>query len=239
MTILVVDRWMEYRGTVIHRVDTGGRQAYAYLSPRVAITADGAPDAYHPENIGSGHLRHTQWPDGDWQHALVADPRHPRRPLQQTAGRHAGYFVSITALNDPSRSRTDPGAYVDAGRIPYLVLPEPFHALDGSGDLGDFVIAYHPGTRRSSYGVIGDIGGDRALGEISTRMASDLSGLRAEPRSGRGVPPGPTLCLVFPQSRLTPAWPMPPAAIRARCEQLLKNLGGQERLAQLAEALEE
>ncbi|MGO4262388.1 hypothetical protein [Lysobacter sp. TAB13] len=239
MSILVVDRWMEYRGTVVHSIDTGARQAYAYLSPNITVTAVGAPDAYHPDNLGTGHIRKTHWPDGDWRHALVADPDHPRRPLQQTGGRNAGYFVSITALNDPSRSRTDPTAYVDAGRIPYLVLPAPFHAIDGSGDLGDFVVAYHPVTRRFSYGLIGDIGADRPLGEISMRMASDLSGQRAEAKSGQGVPFGSMLCLVFPKSRMTPAWPMPPAAIRARCEHLLKRLGGQTRLPQLAEALAE
>ncbi|MGO1068687.1 hypothetical protein [Lysobacter sp. CA199] len=239
MSILVVDRWIEYRGTVVHAIDTGVRQAYAYLSPGIAITAAGAPDAYHPENIGSGHIRRTEWPDGEWRCALVADPKHPRRPLQQPAGRHAGYFVSITALSDVSRARTDPGAYVDAGRIPYLVLPASFRAMEGTGDLGDFVVAYQPATRRCSYGLIGDIGPDRSLGEVSTRMASDLSGQRAEARSGRGLPPGPTLCLVFPRSRLAPVWPIPPAAIRGRCEYLLKGLGGPIRLVQLAEALGE
>lgn len=237
MSILVIERWMEYRGTVVHTIDSGVKQAYAYLSPNIAITADGAPDAYHPDNIGSGHIRKTHWPDGDWSEALVADPKHPRRPLLQSSGRHIGYFISMTALNDTTRAVTDPGAYVDAGRIPYLTLPAPFHALDGSGDLGDFVVAYQPNTRRCSYGLIGDIGADRSLCEVSSRMASDLSGQRAEARTGYGVPTGPTLCMVFPKSRITPPWPMSPTGIRMRCEYLLKFFGGSERLPQIADAL--
>ncbi|MEH6418709.1 hypothetical protein [Pseudomonas sp. CGJS7] len=238
MSILVVERWMEYNGTVVHSIDMGKRRAYVFLIPSVAVVADGAADAYNPENTGSGNVRRTRWPDGDWSRRLVADPKRPLRPLQQAVGRHAGCFVSITALSDFDRSRTDPAAYVDAGRIPYLVLPESLRTRPGTGDLGDFVVAYQPANHRSSHGLIGDIGPERTLGEVSMRMASDLSGQRADAR-GRGAPTGPCLFVVFPESRLTPSWPMAPAAIRTRCEHLLRAMGGAVRLPQLVDALQE
>lgn len=237
MSILVVDRWMDFKGTPIHTLDAGTQQAYAYLSSQVSITADGAPDAYHPDNFGLANVHQSGWPDGDWRDALVSDPQRPARPLQQGAGRYAGYFVSMTALHDPERERGDPAAYVDAGRIPYLALPSTFLQIDGTGSLGDFVVAYHPRTRRCSYGVIGDVGPDQPLGEVSIRMASDLSGQMIELATGKGSPLGTSLYLVFPRSRAAPAWPITPAAIRARCTMLLKPLGGSARLAQIAEAL--
>ncbi|KWS07147.1 hypothetical protein AZ78_4707 [Lysobacter capsici AZ78] len=237
MSILVVDRWMDFKGTSIHTLDAGTQQAYAYLSPHISITADGAPDAYHPQNLGLANIRLSGWPDGDWRSALVADPKRPGRPLEQSRGRNAGYYISMTALSDPERPRTDPLAYVDAARIPYLTLPATFLEINGTGALGDFVVAYHPRTRRCSYGVVGDVGQDRPLGEVSIRMASDLSGQTVNLASGKGAPSGSTLYLVFPKSRLSPAWPMAPAAIRARCMALLKPLGGSARLEQIAEAL--
>lgn len=237
MSILVVDRWMDFKGTAIHTLDAGELQAYAYTSPHISITADGAPDAYHPQNLGLANIRLSGWPDGDWRNALVADPKRPGRPLEQSRGRNAGYYISMTALSDSERPRTDPLAYVDAARIPYLTLPATLLAMDGTGELGDFVVAYHPRTRRCSYGVVGDISRDRPLGEVSIRMASDLSGQTVNMASGKGAPTGTTLYVVFPRSRLSPAWPMAPAAIRARCAALLKPLGGSARLAQIADAL--
>lgn len=237
MSVLLVDRWMDFEGIAIHTLDAGTQQAYAYVSARVSITADGAPGAYHPDNLGLAHVRRSGWPDGDWRDALVGDPLRPTWPLRQSRGRHAGYFVSMTALRDLQRPPTDPSAYVDAARIPYLALPAAFLERQGTGELGDFVVAYHPRTRRCSYGVIGDIGPERPLGVVSLRMASELSGQSVELASGKGAPFGPTLYLVFPGSRLAPSWPVAPAAIRARCATLLRPLGGGSRLTQIAEAL--
>lgn len=237
MGVLVIEHWMNFAGLAVHRIDTGSLRAYAFLQRQPRITAQGAPDAYHPDDSGSGSLREAGWPGGAWRERLVADPHQPQRPLRQDDG--GGHFVSTTALRDPRFPRSSPSAYLDAGRVPYLALPEAWLAQDGAGAPGDFVAVHDRGSGRRSFGVIGDTGRDRAMAALSERMAGDLSGHRAEARTGRGVPPGPLLCLVFPGSRLEPAWPLQSATIRARCEQLLRPLGGAGRLAQLAESLDE
>ncbi|QQP96114.1 glycoside hydrolase family 75 protein [Lysobacter enzymogenes] len=237
MGVLVIEHWMDFAGVAVHRVDAGDRRAYAFVNPRPQATAQGAPGAYHPDGSGSGDLRDAGWPGAAWRERLVPDPHQPQRPLRQNEGRYAGYFVSATALQDPRFPRTSVNAYLDAGRVPYLALPQEWLAVEGAGALGDFVVVRDPVGGRHSFGVIGDRG--RAMGELSERMAGDVSGQRAEARSGRGVPGGPLLYLVFPGSRREPAWPLQAAVIRARCERLLRAIGGMATLGQLAESLQD
>lgn len=238
MGVLVIEQWTQFAGLAVRRIDAGdgdgAHRAYAFVNPRPRVTAQGAPDAYHPEDTGSGCLRDTGWPGPDWRQRLVADPHQPQRPLRQGAGGYPGYFVSTTALNDPRFPRTSAAAYLDAGRVAYLALPQGWLAEDGAGAPGDFVVVHDRGSGRHSFGLIGDSGRDRAMGEVSERMASDLSGHRAEARSGRGAPTGPLLCVVFPGSRREPGWPLQAAVIRARCQQLLRAFGGVAGLAPLA-----
>lgn len=224
MGVLVIEHWMDFAGLAVHRIDAGSRRAYAFLQRQPRLTAQGAPDAYHPDDNGSGSLRESGWPGGAWRERLVADPHQPQRPLRQADGATAGYFVSTTALRDPRFPRSSPSAYLDAGRVPYLALPEAWLAQNGAGALGDFVAVHDRGSGRRSLGLIGDAGRDRAMGALSERMAGDLSGHRAEARTGRGTPTGPLLCLVFAGTR---------------CEQLLRPLGGASGLARLAESLDE
>ncbi|ALN56737.1 hypothetical protein GLE_1380 [Lysobacter enzymogenes] len=237
MGVVLIEHWTEFAGAALHRVDAGGHRAYAFLCAGPPITAQGAPDAYHPDDTGSGSLHDSGWPSGAWRERLVPDPHQPQRPLRQSEGAQAGYFVSTTALADARFPRSNPQAYVDAGRVPYLAMPATWLAQAGAGGVGDFVVVHDRATARSSFGLIGDAGRGRALGEMSERMASDLSGVRAHARSGRGAPQGTLLCVVFPGSRREPAWPLRNSALRSRCEQLLRPLGGVARLAQLADSL--
>lgn len=237
MGVLVIEHWMDFAGVAVHCIDAGAQQrAYAFVNPRPRVTVQGAPDAYHPGDTGRGRLRDSGWPDGRWRERLVADPYLPQRPLRQVSGRCSGYFVSTTALHDPRFPRTSPGAYLDASRVPYLALPEAWLRHGGAGAPGDFAVVRDHANGRLAFGLIGDCGEE--MGEVSERMAGDLSGQRADARSGRGVPTGPLLYLVFPGSRRESAWPLQFAAIRGRCEQLLRGIGGAARLGRLAESLE-
>lgn len=238
MGVLLIEHWLDFAGVAVHRIDAGASRAYGFVCAQPRVTAQGAPDAYHPDDTGSGSLRDTGWPGGAWRERLVADPHQPQRPLRQSEGGCTGYFVSTTALSDDRYPRASPAAYLDAGRIAYLALPDAWLARPGAGAVGDFVAVHDRSTGRNSFGLIGDSGRDRAMGEISERMASDLSGVRAEARSGRGAPPGPLLCLVLPGSRREPSWPLQASTMRARCEQLLREFGGAARLGQIAASLD-
>lgn len=48
MGVVLIERWTEFAGAALHRVDAGGHRAYAFLCAQPPITAQGAPDAYHP-----------------------------------------------------------------------------------------------------------------------------------------------------------------------------------------------
>jgi hypothetical protein len=118
--------FLTYEGTVVRKFP--GSAAYFYVTDRMAIDADGAPNAYHPEDRGIDALANAGFPHAGWKSILVADPLDPGRPFVQPAGPFAG-FVSKTTLQDPTCAETDPARYVDSTRVPYLVFPGAFHAL--------------------------------------------------------------------------------------------------------------
>jgi glycosyl hydrolase group 75 (putative chitosanase) len=157
------------------------------------IDADGAPNAYHPENTGLDDLANAGEP-GHW-HALVrgesGDP-----VIQGPGDPFPGYYVSTTALSDRTKSAASPSRYVDASKIPYVVLPRELARQTGAR-LGDFAVVVNLRNTRSSFAIFADIGPAGALGEGSIALAENL-GVRSNPR--RGGIPGGILYLIFPGS---------------------------------------
>lgn len=208
-----------------------GSDAYFYIVDRMAVDADGAPNAYHPEDKGIDALANAGFPNGGWKSILALDPRDSSRPFIQTAGPFAGFFVSKTTLQDPTRTETDPGRYVDSTRMPYLVFPGAFHALTGTGTMGDLAVVRNLRNSKISTAIVADGGPKHApLGEVSIRLAENLGGVDVNPRNGSGMPKGPFLYVVFPRSRLTPAWPMALATMDDLANSALTEIGGWERV---------
>jgi hypothetical protein len=114
----------DYRGAKISKIPNS--QAYFYAITRMAIDADGAPNAYHPQNKGIDALANAGFPNGNWKAILVANPANPNEPFVQTEGEFAGYFISQTTLQDRSLPVTDIRRYVDSRRVPYIVFPGVF-----------------------------------------------------------------------------------------------------------------
>ena len=106
-----------YRDTKIWTIPN--TRAYFYATRRMAIDADGAPNAYHPEDRGIDALANAGFPNRDWKSVLVIDPRDPRKPFVQTEGEFAGFFISKTTLQDPRLPVTDARRYVDSRQVPY------------------------------------------------------------------------------------------------------------------------
>lgn len=170
-----------------------GKQAF-FFSAGMAIDADGAPDAYHPENIGKDHLGNAGRPGNWW--ALVTDTGEPSgTPLIQQAGDpNPGFYISATALQDHTRPTRDPKRYVNSNTIPYLVLPSNQREGARLGDLG-FTVNRVNG--KSSPAIFADLGPKNKLGEGSIALAERL-GIPANPRHGgasRGI-----VYVVFPGS---------------------------------------
>src|SRR5262245_7827268 len=113
--------WMSYGQTLLRSFPN--TKAYFYISSRMEIDADGAPNAYHPEDKGIDALANAGYPHGQWKSVLVTDPNDQSQPFIQPAGSFAGFFVSKTALQDPAFPETDQRKYVNSANVPYIVFP--------------------------------------------------------------------------------------------------------------------
>jgi hypothetical protein len=90
----------------------------------LAIDADGAFRAYHPnDRSGLDSLKHAGH-KGNWWALVTEDEKTSGNPVVQLESDPApGFYVSTTALYDPdNRNPRDPHRYVDAETIPYVVL---------------------------------------------------------------------------------------------------------------------
>ena len=169
-----------------------GNTAFFYEAG-MTIDADGAPNAYHPDNTGLDDLANAGAP-GSWEGLAKNGDGEPF--VQGPNDPFPGYYVSATALADRSKPANDPMRYVDASRIPYIVLPGGMARQMGARP-GDFSIVLNLRNGKSSYAIFGDVGPFDRIGEGSMALAENL-GIRSDARNGgarRGI-----LYLVFPGS---------------------------------------
>jgi hypothetical protein len=221
--------FLVYEGTKLRKFPGG--DAYFYVTDRMAIDADGAPNAYHPEDEGIDALANAGFPNGAWKSILAVDPRDPMRPFVQETGRFGGFFVSKTTLQDPTRAETDPTRYVNSSEIPYVVFPGAFHALTGTGSFGDVAMVRNLRNDRVSAAIVADGGPKHApLGEASIRLAENLGGVNVNPRTGAGMPKGPFMYVLFPKSHATPKWPLTAGEIEERATSALAGIGQWDRV---------
>jgi hypothetical protein len=219
--------WQTFRGTKIFKHKRVS--AYFYQPTHLAIDADGAPNAYGPNDSGLDINVHAGYPGSDWwPTVLVPDPLNPSKPYVQPSGKHKGMYVSMTHLKAPGGAPTDPKTYVNAVTVPYLVFPTGFGDLPGVGWMGDFAMARSKDKLRKSAAIIADSGGGPTppLGEISVKLANVLGGKNVDPRNGAGQPQSPITYVVFPNTRRTPVWPVSANVIDQRGNALLASIGG-------------
>jgi len=156
--------------------------AFFYKSG-LAVDADGAYRAYHPKDqLGLDTLSHAGHPGNWW--ALVTDNGRPTgQPVIQGKSDPApGFYVSTTALYDPkNRNIRDPHRYVDAAKIPYVVLHPK--ALKHSR-LGDFATVVNLRNGKISAAIVADESApDLPVGEGSIALA-DALGINSNPQHG-------------------------------------------------------
>jgi hypothetical protein len=169
-----------------------GTSAFFYESG-MTIDADGAPNAYHPENTGLDDLANAGAP-GRWEGLAKDGDGQPF--IQGVNDPFPGYYVSATALADHSKAVNDPARYVDASRIPFIVLPGGMARQIGARP-GDFAVVFNQRNGKSSFAIYGDVGPADRIGEGSVALAENL-GIHSDARNGgarRGV-----IYLVFPGS---------------------------------------
>lgn len=204
--------------------------AYAYETDHKAVDADGAPNCYHPQDLGLDALANSGFPNHSWwKDVLVVDPHDHTRPFVQPSGEFKGFFVAMTALRHPGGVATDPATYVDARKVPYVVIPSGF-ALPHTARQGDVGFATHLASGKTTAFIVGDAGGgnDAKLGEGSIGLFAALGGTNPNPRNGAGVPAGTVQYILFAGSRQAGAaiWPRTQADIEAQVAHLLATTPG-------------
>lgn len=245
--------WTTYEGQALRR--TADRSAYFYVTSHQRVDADGAPNAYHPQDVngtacpasgrgldcpanagyrsndGTGNA-------GWWRSVLVPDPNNNALAYRQAQGPHAGFFVSQTSLRNTGFAGVrSPKSYVDAATVPYVVMPSTFHTMAGTGTMGDIGFALHLGSGLVTPFVFADTKGSAArLGEASIAFWRALGGADPNPRNGSGMPAGRVAYVAFPRSRLTAnlGWPIDVDRLRTEATARLARIGGVETLRRCA-----
>lgn len=163
----------------------------------LAVDADGAFRAYHPNNsLGLDSIEHAGRPGNWW--ALATDTGMPTgHPVLQTAKDPApGYYVSMTSLFDSENpNERDPHRFVDSASIPYVVLaPMGFKHIK----LGDLAMVINLHNRERSAAIVADESApDLPMGEGSMALANAL-GIDSNPRTG-GIDDG-VVYVIYPGS---------------------------------------
>lgn len=191
----------------------GGNSAFFYESG-MTIDADGAPNAYHPDNVGLDDLQNAGAPGG-WEGLAKGPDGEPY--IQGPDDPYPGYYVSATALADRSKAVSDPARYVDASKVPFIVLPGGMARQLGARP-GDFAVVFNRRNGKSSYAIFGDVGPHDRIGEGSVALAENL-GIHSDARNGGAR--GGIVYLVFPGSGN--GKPRTIGEINAEAENLLLN----------------
>ncbi len=190
----------------------------------MAIDADGAPNAYNSDDTGLDELANAGAP-ARWN-GIITD-KHGDPLIQQENDPFPGYYISCTSLSDETKKFTDPTAYVNASKIPYVVLPKDV-ADRGGARLGDFAVVINLRNGKSSFAIYADIG---TLGEGSVALANSL-GVSSDARHG-GQSDG-ILYLLFPASGNLR--PRSIVDIQNEGAKQLSRWGGMERLSSCVES---
>jgi Fungal chitosanase of glycosyl hydrolase group 75 len=190
----------------------------------MTIDADGAPNAYNAENTGLDDLSNAGEP-GHWD-GIVTDHGEPL--IQGPGDPFPGFYISQTALVDWSKAPTDPTRYVDASKIPYIVLPGEL-AREFGVRLGDFAVVANIRRGISADAIFADIG---TLGEGSIALARELG---IWPDARQGGTRGGILYLVYPGSGTHR--PRTLDEINSETDKLFQQWGGLDRLSSCQQGL--
>lgn len=226
------------------------------INLEVKVDADGAPNAYHPDDVGlyhstycttRGSFKGLDCPgnagyykdrkSSNWRSVIVPDPKDNSKGYVQPSGQFQGYFVSQTSLRDDTKSDLDPDKYVDARLIPYFVFPTNFFEKKGTGLVGDYGFAINMVSGESSSFIVADVGGSNKLGEMSIALAAALGGENPNPINGGSVPKGKIAYIIFPYTKATPKWPVEKNDMNEKVTALLTSVGGVEMLKACAKTL--
>jgi len=196
--------------------------AFFFISG-MTIDADGAPNAYHPDDTGLDELANAGSPS-HWD-GIVTD-RQGKPLVQLERDPFPGYYISCTTLADQTKEFNDPNRYVDSTKIPYVALPAEI-AERGGARVGDFAFVVNLRSGKSSFAIYADIG---TLGEGSVALAETLG---ISPNARHGGESDGVLYMFFPGSGNMK--PRTISEIQNEGERLLSDSGGIEKISSCSE----
>src|SRR5262245_42796475 len=132
------------------------------------IDADGSPHAYNPENTGLD-VNQDAMDGSEWVGVVTNEDGNP--VIQDSSDPAPGFYVSTTSFEDPRQAVTQPNRYVDATKVPYIVIPRG--AL-GKARLGHPTIVLDVLTGRRVKGIVADAGPRDKIGEASMFLAAAI-----------------------------------------------------------------
>ena len=204
-----------------------GQSAFFYQS-KMSIDADGAPNAYNPNDTGIDDLANAGHPGNWWGIVTDSNGSNGNPVTQKASDPYPGYYVSTTALVDVNFNERDPRHYVDATKIPYIVLPNNSLIWNTGVKKGDFAVVYYEKTKQLSFAIFADVGPKNELGEGSVKLAQNLG---HDPfvngKVKKGISQG-VFYLIFPKSGN--GKPRTVAEINSLTQPLFDKWGGQQRL---------
>lgn len=240
------------------------RQTSAVVfSSQMQVNTDGAPDSYHPDDIGITHICNgvsvgakcvwkakcladfnkakAQGFNGPTKICFFAMAKHQNgKPvIQGPNDPKPGFYVSTTALQQPGVDKKTPQAHLDSNHIPFIVIPRHWQqsAIPGVR-LGDFALVLRKSTGQLSFAVVGDLGPKKKLGEGSVALHQALGNnpfrMRfGKRRASKGIGVRDVLYVIFPNSGITDAQ-ITTELIDREGQRLLEQFGGKEKLLNCA-----
>lgn len=234
------------------------------FSSQMHVNTDGAPDSYHPDDIGITHICNgvSVGANCDWKAKCLADFNKAKaegfdgptkicffamatqpdgKPIIQGPNDpKPGYFVSTTALQQPGVDKRTPQAQLDSNVIPFVVIPRQWEQSATPGaKLGDFAVVLRKSTGDVSFAVVGDLGPKRKIGEGSVALHQALGNDPFRMRFGKrrawqGIGGHDVMYVVFPNSRRSREQ-ITRELIDTEGKRLLEKFGGMDRLLACAE----
>lgn len=145
------------------------------------IDADGAPKAYHNDNSKALDYLANGGKPGNWWALATDTAKKSGNPLvQKDTDPAPGYYISMTSLEDKTKTYADPKRYVDSATIPYIAVPS---TLAPDFKLGDIALVINKKNNKKCYAIFADYGPKNKIGEGSIYLAKQL-GIRSSPKDG-------------------------------------------------------
>jgi hypothetical protein len=212
------------RTVVVRRLPSNNA---AFYMSKMAIDADGAPNAYHPDDKkGLDAKANAGFPTSCNVMVCKVEGQPAKGYVQTPSGEFKDFFVSQSSLRDKTKDRTDFMMYVNADKIPYIAIPGSVAKKAGIA-LGDTAYVVNLKNGRQTAAIFADIGTEKTLGEGSIELARRL-GVNSSPKTGGAG--YQILYIAFSNTAAAPPWPRTFADVEAAGKAKFEAWGGMARV---------